>query len=313
VNRHREAPAPLRPDGLPLVIAHRGASRDIAEHTLAAYRAAIASGADGLECDVRLTSDGHLVCVHDRRVDRTSNGRGTVSELDLAGLDRLDFSSWHDRWPDSADALVGDQPYLAGVAPDRGDRGGVLTLDALIELVIDAGRPLWLLIETKHPTRYAGLVEKQLVRTLRKFGLAGTRGEPTRNPAAAGSAAANGAVVQVAVMSFAPTALRRVRLLAPELPTVLLLDRLLPLRRRGELPDGTEIVGPGLLALRRDPDFVDRARGRGHRTFVWTVDQPGDLRYVLSLGVDAVISNDPTEAIAARERWATVIAKDDRQ
>ncbi|MGC5410538.1 glycerophosphodiester phosphodiesterase family protein, partial [Streptomyces sp. DT225] len=47
------------------VIAHRGASDDAPEHTLAAYRKAIEDGADALECDVRLTADGHLVCVHD--------------------------------------------------------------------------------------------------------------------------------------------------------------------------------------------------------------------------------------------------------
>lgn len=79
------------------VIAHRGASDDAPEHTLAAYRKAIEDGADALECDVRLTADGHLVCVHDRRVNRTSNGRGAVSALELAELAALDFGSWKDR------------------------------------------------------------------------------------------------------------------------------------------------------------------------------------------------------------------------
>ena len=55
----------------PLVVAHRGASTHRAEHTLAAYALALEQGAQGLECDVRLTRDGHLVCVHDRTVDRT--------------------------------------------------------------------------------------------------------------------------------------------------------------------------------------------------------------------------------------------------
>ena len=76
------------------VIAHRGSSEDAPEHTLAAYRQAIEDGADALECDVRLTADGHLVCVHDRRVNRTSNGRGAVSTLELAQLNELDFGSW---------------------------------------------------------------------------------------------------------------------------------------------------------------------------------------------------------------------------
>ena len=100
------------------MIAHRGDSGTVAEHTMAAYQAAIDAGADGLECDVRLTRDGHLVCVHDRRVDRTSNGTGNVSEYDLAELERLDFASWKVDLPESADALVGDNPYLRDVGPD---------------------------------------------------------------------------------------------------------------------------------------------------------------------------------------------------
>jgi glycerophosphoryl diester phosphodiesterase len=55
----------------PFVVAHRGASADRPEHTLVAYELALQEGADGVECDVRLTLDGHQVCVHDRREDRT--------------------------------------------------------------------------------------------------------------------------------------------------------------------------------------------------------------------------------------------------
>src|SRR6478735_2983144 len=81
--------------GHPFVVAHRGASAERPEHTLAAYELALREGADGVECDVRLTRDGHLVCVHDRRVDRTSTGTGLVSELTLAELRRLDWGAWH--------------------------------------------------------------------------------------------------------------------------------------------------------------------------------------------------------------------------
>ncbi len=66
-----------------LIFAHRGASYDAPEHTLNAYLRAIDDGADGVECDVRLTRDGHLVCVHDRRLERTSNGRGLVRRQTL--------------------------------------------------------------------------------------------------------------------------------------------------------------------------------------------------------------------------------------
>jgi len=73
----------------PLVFAHRGGADALPEHTLAAYLRALDEGADGVECDVRLTRDGHLVCVHDRRLNRTSNGRGLVSTKTLAELDAL--------------------------------------------------------------------------------------------------------------------------------------------------------------------------------------------------------------------------------
>src|SRR5690625_1327821 len=82
--------------GHPYVVAHRGASIGWPEHTLAAYDLALQEGADGVECDVRLTRDGHLVCVHDRRVDRTSTGAGLVSEMTLAQLRQLDYGAWHD-------------------------------------------------------------------------------------------------------------------------------------------------------------------------------------------------------------------------
>jgi glycerophosphoryl diester phosphodiesterase len=96
-------------------------------------------------------------------------------------------------------------------------------------------------------------------------------------------------------MSFAPTALRRVKLQAPQIPTVLLFERLLPVRREGLLPTGVPIAGPGLHVLRADPDYVARAHARGHRVFVWTVDQPRDVEFVLDLGVDTIITDHPLE------------------
>ena len=229
--------------------------------------------------------------MHDRTVDRTSNGRGVVSELDLDRLERLDFGSWHEQWPVSSDELLGDEPYLAGVEPDVDTRGRVLRLEKLLELVTASPRPVRMFIETKHPTRYAGLVEKELVRTLRRFGL--VRAERRRATDDPGDSL-------VTVMSFAPIALRRVRLLAPTVPTVLLLERLGPARRIGDLPAGTAAAGPGLDLVRAHPKFVARVHEHGHLVYVWTVDDPDDIAFVLGLGVDAVISNDPGTALRVR-------------
>jgi glycerophosphoryl diester phosphodiesterase len=258
---------PVRPQ----VVAHRGASEVEAEHTLAAYRRAIDDGADALECDVRLTRDGVLVCVHDRRVDRTSTGRGPVSTLELADLAELDFGSWH------RDEAV--DPLLAAdwEAPDT-DRRQVLTLDRLLETVIDSGRRVELAIETKHPTRYAGLVELTLTETLARFGL--TRPDPDGRWCAR-------------VMSFAASSLRRMHALAPGLPTVYLMERI-PLRLRdGDLPGGVVAAGPSLRALRALPSYVARVHAQGHAVHVWTVDADVDVRFVLDLGVDVVITNRP--------------------
>ncbi len=75
------------------VVAHRGSTAEAPEHTLAAYRHATEIGADGVEVDVRMTRDGVLVCVHDRRVRHTSNGRGVVSALNLDELEQFHFGA----------------------------------------------------------------------------------------------------------------------------------------------------------------------------------------------------------------------------
>jgi glycerophosphoryl diester phosphodiesterase len=252
----------------PLVVAHRGSSYARAEHTLGAYLRAIDEGADALECDVRLTRDGHLVCVHDRTVDRTSSGHGVVSDFDLDDLQGFDFGSWHsppDRYVEERDSTE---------AP-------VLTLDRLLGVVEETG--VRLLIETKHPTRYAGLVEQKLVGLLTERGMQGA-GSP------------------VAVMSFATLALRRIRLLAPALPTVQLYKRVPTLRRDGSLPLVADVSGPGITVVRSDPGYVRRVHARGRQVYVWTVDEPADIDLVLSLGVDAVITNRPTEVLARLAR-----------
>lgn len=262
---------------VPQVVAHRGASEDEAEHTLAAYKRAIEDGADALECDVRLTRDGVLVCVHDRRVDRTSSGRGIVSTLELADLHELDFGSWHAAGRNGAPEP--DDPLLtAGWEEPDWDRTSVLTLDRLLEVVGDCGRRVELAIETKHPTRYAGLVELTLVETLARHGL-------TR-PDAEGRSAAR-------VMSFAATSLRRVHALAPHLPTVLLMRRVPVRYRDGHLPPRVEIAGPSLGVLKAHPHYPERVHEMGGQVHVWTVDDPADVEYVAGLGVDAVITNRP--------------------
>ena len=74
----------------PLVISHRGDSRNAPENTLASFKSALEMGSDGIELDVQLTKDGQLVVIHDERVDRTTDGIGFVKDFTLKELKRLD-------------------------------------------------------------------------------------------------------------------------------------------------------------------------------------------------------------------------------
>ncbi|MBB6077042.1 glycerophosphodiester phosphodiesterase [Streptomyces paradoxus] len=256
------------------VVAHRGASEDAPEHTLAAYTKAIEDGADALECDVRLTADGHLVCVHDRRINRTSNGRGAVSALELADLAALDFGSWK-----TGEAWRGrdEEPDWEHRPEDR-EATSVLTLERLLELVADAGRRVELAIETKHPTRWAGQVEDRLLVLLKRFGL---------------DAPASAEESQVRVMSFSARSLHRVHAASPTLPTVYLTQFLSPRLRDGRLPPGVRIAGPSIRIVRNHPTYIERLKQSGHRVHVWTVNEPADVDHCVALGVDAIITNRP--------------------
>jgi glycerophosphoryl diester phosphodiesterase len=255
--------------GRPQVVAHRGSSLSAAEHTRGAYLRALDVGADALECDVRLTADGHLVCVHDRRVDRTANGRGVVSTMELAQLDELDFAAWKNPWRDLDDE-----------APEVDvEHSKVLTLRRLVAAVRDYDRPIDLAIETKHPTRYGGLVERRLVELLEEFEWTGPD-SPAR------------------VMSFSWVALTRVKKLAPDLELVLLIDSPQSWRVTKELVSESWIAGPGIELLRQNPKVAHRLRKQGRRMHVWTVNTEEDLDLCLRLGAEAVITDDPSAALA---------------
>lgn len=79
----------------PLVIAHRGASTEAPENSIAAFELAIAQGADGIELDVHLSRDDQPVVIHDSTLERTTDGRGRVRDRTVRELKRLDAGGWH--------------------------------------------------------------------------------------------------------------------------------------------------------------------------------------------------------------------------
>ena len=211
---------------------------------------------------------GSEMCIRDSRVDRTTNGRGVVSTMELAQLDELDFASWKNPWAELDD----EAPEL-----DEQTRR-VLTLRKLLEAARDYDDPVDLAIETKHPTRYAGLVERRLVELLASFGWTGAD-SPAR------------------IMSFSPVALNRIKKLAPAIEVVLLFDRQYSWQMATSVLGPGWIAGPGIDLLRENPRLGRRLRRRDRRIHVWTVNTPEDLDLCARLGVEAVITDDPGMAL----------------
>ena len=124
----------------PAIISHRGASAHAPENTIAAFELAHEQGADAIELDVKLSAEGIPVVVHDETVDRTTDGSGTVAELDLASLQKL-------------------------------DAGGGQCIPNLAAVFTAVGRDLYINIElTNYSTRNDDLVDK-VVDVVKEYGL----------------------------------------------------------------------------------------------------------------------------------------------
>ena len=113
------------------IYAHRGYSQKFPEGTKTAYLEAVKAGADGFECDVRLTRDKQIVCFHDRTLRRVAGKAGVISKLSLSELKtKID----------------------------------ILTLEELVDIAISSKKDL--LIETKHPVQSGGEIESAVVSLL---------------------------------------------------------------------------------------------------------------------------------------------------
>jgi glycerophosphoryl diester phosphodiesterase len=279
----------------PQVYAHRGSSRAFAEHTRAAYLQAIADGADGVECDVHLTRDQHVVLLHDATLDRTSDGTGQVADRTLAELRRLDFSSWKG-------ARI---PEAYGARSEQ-----FLTLPELLDILRAAGRRIGLAIELKHPSPYQLRLEDRVLEVLRNEGW---------DPAT--SMLAN---IRVSFMSFSPDAVKHLLRTVPAEAVCQLVDNVKVADIREELRlgvvtgsalanvmraarsegerilDAAEagIAGPSIGYVRAHPQAVRRWLGSGRRLRVWTVDAEADVERCRELGVHEITTNCPAQVLS---------------
>jgi glycerophosphoryl diester phosphodiesterase len=286
-----DGPAPQRP----LVFAHRGSSAAFAEHTRAAYLQALADGADGVECDVHLTRDQHVVLLHDANLDRTSDGTGPVGDKTLRELRQLDFSSWKG-------ARI---PEIYGARSEQ-----LLTLPELLDVLRGAGRPVKLAIELKHPSPYQLKLEDRVLEVLRAEGW-----DP-------GSSTVDN--VAVTFMSFSPDSVRHLLHSVPPQYICQLVDDLTIHEIRGGLGLGlitgnavanlmkatqlegerildaglVGLAGPGIEYVRERPETIRRWLDAGRRFRVWTVDSEEDVALCRELGIQEVTSNVPARVLA---------------
>lgn len=279
----------------PLVFAHRGASAAFAEHTRAAYLQALADGADGVECDVHLTRDQHVVLLHDANLDRTSDGTGPVADRTLQELRMLDFSSWKGvRIPEKYGA--------------RSEQ--FLTLTDLLGLLRTAGRPVGLAIELKHPSPYQLKLEDRVLEVLRREGW-----DPLT------STVDN---VRVTFMSFSPDSVKHLLRKVPAEFICQLVDEI----DVGEVREGlgvgaltgsaianvmraaqlegerilddceVRLAGPGIDYVRQHARTVQRWLDSGRRFRVWTVDSERDVALCQGLGIHEITTNIPARVLS---------------
>jgi glycerophosphoryl diester phosphodiesterase len=242
--------------GAPMLVAHRGGAKLAPENTLDAFRSAVDDwGADMLEMDVRLTADGHVVVIHDETVDRTTDGTGPVAGLDLDRIRALDAGH---RFLD-----------LNGMPSFRGRGVRVPTF----EEVLEACPGVRINVEAKDAR-----VARPLVEIVRR------RGEQHRVLVAAEHERNRRDVRGYAGPWGASRRDCRLFWIAHRLPL-----------GRVWTPDVDVIQVPELWKGRRlvTPRFVREAHRRNIPVHVWTVDDPEDMRRLLSWGVDAIQTDRP--------------------
>ncbi|MFQ5537418.1 MAG: glycerophosphodiester phosphodiesterase [Gemmatimonadota bacterium] len=242
--------------GAPLLVAHRGGSRLAPENTLTAFRQALELwGADMLELDVRCTRDGRVVVIHDETVDRTTQGRGRVADFDWAELRDLDAGY---RFTDPA----GEHAYRG-----RGVR------IPLFEEILESFGDVRLNVEAKEPGAAEPMVEMVRRHGAEHRVLLAAEHEASRRevrgyPGPWG--ASRPQIFRFWISSRLPRG-------GPYVPRADILQ--VPETWRGR-----RIVSPG---------FVAAAHRRNIPVQVWTVDDPHDMRRLLSWGVDGIQTDRP--------------------
>lgn len=278
-----DKPTVLAPYTKPTNIAHRGASFDAPEHTLAAYELALNYGADYVEPDLQLTKDGVLVCLHDLTLERTTN----VEEV---FPDRAKETNGRKTWPVSEFTLEEIQKLDAGSWKDKKFAGAkVPTFQQMIDAVKGKAG---IIPETKAPEVYGklGMNMEKAVMEILKANKLDTPGADPKTP--------------VVIQSFSAESLKLLRKeYGCKLPLVYLFSRggsAEELKAMKEYADG---IAPNKAVVFRRSGIVKDAHDLGMSVTVWTCrsgssgeykDVTAEMKHLLTeLKVDAVFTDNP--------------------
>ena len=261
-------PHPYFANGDFQVIAHRGGKGLAPENTLAAFRRATALGVDVLEMDLRQSADGVPIVLHDRRVDRTTDGRGRVDSLSLAEIKHLD---------------AGYRFSLDSTSfPQRGSGIAVPTLDEVFTAFPD----MRFLIEIKDNSSVLATALCQTIKHHRltdQVIVASFRDGPLQAfqhtcPKVATSAP-SGAVLPFVLLHW----LRLGAAYHPEHHALQLPPRL------------------GAIQL-IDRRLVERAHAHNTQVHAWTINDPDEMQRLIDLGSDGIITDYPDRLLKILQR-----------
>jgi glycerophosphoryl diester phosphodiesterase len=236
------------------IFGHRGASAEAPENTMAAFELAAKMGANGVELDVHLTSDGEVVVIHDDTVDRTTNGSGSVHETTFTQIRELDAS-------------MGKPGYIGAKIP---------TLEEVYQFLQPTG--MVVNVEIKENAYDHGfLIIPKVLELEGRYGMTG----------------------RVIYSSFNHYVLREMKENSAQIPTAILYSEALVDVWRYAVQVPSDGIHPYFAAL-ADRELVARCHAAGQAVRPWTVNEERDLREMLQLGVDAVITNFPDRALRLR-------------
>lgn len=255
------------------VFAHRGASAEYAEHTRAAFAHALALGVHGIETDVQLSADGHLICWHDATLDRTSSGTGPVHAHRLADLSKLDVHSWKRSVSPGLTQLPSAYSSV---------EGQLVTLDQLTHMMVDAGYTVELAVEMKIGPCSDGAIEEAVLEWLQRWGWDAVTGTLRPNGSPTG--------VSVSIMSFSSDALHRVSYSMPPSRLCALFDQ------DRMVTTAADLEGPSVRWLDNCSSLRSWIRD-GRLVRMWTIETYEQWHAARRLGVQQVTVNDPSWAL----------------